>query len=308
MTYVEIVKKNIAQMNVDCIVVPTNSTLTPDGGAAEAVFRAAGYAEMKKACEAFGRCDAGDFVVTPGFQLRANYAFHTVGPYWKGGIHHEQYILQRCYRKTLGEAKTRGCRSIAFPLISAGVNGYPLEEAWKIAIRTVLSEESDLCVYFAVLDEYTYGIGQQTLLLSTIDAEIFEAIDRTVLRKNIANVCHCIVRHAGNMKEDAKWDRCIYPTTEFRLEDIMETLSRNPKYKEALQTIGYLNMLNTDMSAAQVLCWLHYYEREERSCPEDSSSRILNGDTLKLLLRLDDLLMQYYEGTAKAYWNSALDR
>lgn len=296
MAYIEIVKKSIAHMDMDCIVVPSSQDLNPTGGAAEAVFRAAGYDELKNACDKIKPCAVGDFVVTPGFRLKAQYIFHAVGPSWIDGKHHEQNRLRDCYRKTMRKAKELGCTSIAFPLISTGLKGYPLREAWAMAIRTILSEESNLKVYFAVLDDYVYDIGQEILLYSSIDAEIFRIIDRHMLQKNIKNVCHLLVASIGNIKENIEWGWKTYPTHGFDPTNIILTLCRNRKYKEALQSLDYMNTLHTNMSAAEVICKLHYYQREEQwnglLC---ISEHIINGDTLKLLLRLDDLYVAWYE-------------
>lgn len=294
MTCIEIVKKSIAHMDTDCIVVPSSQSLIPTGGAAEAVFKAAGYEDMKNACAEIGTCAVGDVVVTPGFCLNAQYVLHTVGPSWIDGKHYEQNRLRDCYRKILRKAKELGCASIALPLISAGLKGYPPKEAWEIAIRTVLSEKSNVKVYFAVVDDHIYDVGQQILLHSSIDAEIFEAIDRNMLQQNIKNVCNIFVGQMGNLKEETDWNLRIYPTAKFDPERIARSLLVNRKYKEVLQTFICTTTLNTSMSAAEIICELAYYPRADRHDWNYISKRIRNGDLLKLLLRLDDLYVQWY--------------
>jgi len=294
MTHIEIVKKSIAHMDTDCIVIPSSQDLIPTGGAAEAVFRTAGYEDMKHACETIRTCAVGDFVVTPGFGLKAQYVFHAVGPSWIDGKHYEHKRLRDCYRKTMRKAKDLGCTSIAFPLISAGLKGYPLREAWEIAIRTVLSENSDVKVYFTVVDDYIYDLGQQVLLYGSIDAHIFEVIDRDMLQQNIKNVCHCVVGQMGNLKEGTDCRLRTYPTAKFDPEEIARSLLVKRKYKEVLQSFICTTTLNTSMSAAEIICELAYYPRADRHDWNYISKRIRSGDLLKLLLRLDDLYTQWY--------------
>ena len=135
-----LVRNDIVNMRVDAIVNAANSSLAPGGGVCGAIFAAAGRTALKKACRAIGHCDVGSAVITPGFNLPARYVIHAVGPIWQGGTRGEAALLQSCYTRALHLAQENGCESIAFPLISSGIFGYPKPQALRVAINAI--EES----------------------------------------------------------------------------------------------------------------------------------------------------------------------
>ena len=138
-----IVRNDITHVKADAIVNAANEQLWQGGGVCGAIFAAAGAKKMRKACDKIGHCDTGKAVATPAFALPAKYVIHTVGPVWRGGTHGDNEMLASCYRSSLELAESLGCTSIAFPLISAGIYGFPRREALRIAqdeIRTFLDE------------------------------------------------------------------------------------------------------------------------------------------------------------------------
>lgn len=168
---IEIKKIGITELATDAIVNAANEGLREGSGVCGAIFRAAGSAEMTKACRAIGHCPTGGAVITPGFRLAAAHVIHTVGPIYKGGKAGEPEQLYSAYHSSLDVAKENGLHSIAFPLISAGIFGYPLEQAWEIAIRSCrewLAENSDyeMNIIFAVLDDKIMEMGMHLLVRS----------------------------------------------------------------------------------------------------------------------------------------------
>lgn len=134
---------DITTLDVDAIVNAANSSLLGGGGVDGAIHKVAGH-QLLEACRRLGGCETGEAKITPGFNLSARYVIHTVGPVWNGGQHGEAELLANCYRNSLQLAEENGVKSIAFPSISTGIYGYPIEEAAKVAIETVKSMEPDL--------------------------------------------------------------------------------------------------------------------------------------------------------------------
>ncbi|NBI83266.1 RNase III inhibitor [Clostridiaceae bacterium] len=128
---------DITKLHTDAVVNAANSALAPGGGVCGAIFAAAGYDRLDRACRAIGGCETGQAVLTDGFALPASYIIHTVGPVWHGGSHGEAQLLKSCYRSSLLLAEQHGCTSIAFPLISAGIYGYPKREALALAVEAI---------------------------------------------------------------------------------------------------------------------------------------------------------------------------
>ena len=130
------VRGDITQETTDAIVNAANSSLAPGGGVCGAIHRAAGPG-LARACAELGGCPTGEARITPGFALKARHVIHAVGPVWHGGAKGEPDDLASCYRRSLELAGECGLRSIAFPAISTGIYGYPLDQATEIAVRTV---------------------------------------------------------------------------------------------------------------------------------------------------------------------------
>lgn len=148
----KIVHSDITKMHVDVIVNAANNYLEPGGGVCGAIFNAAGRSELIKECRSKVYCKTGEAVITSGFNLPAVHIIHTVGPVWQGGDNGERKLLYNCYKNSLKLAKNNNLQSIAFPLISSGIYGYPKDQSLKVAISAIndFLKQNDMLVYLAV--------------------------------------------------------------------------------------------------------------------------------------------------------------
>ena len=229
----KIIRNDITKISVDAIVNAANTALKMGGGVCGAIFSAAGVEKLQAECDNIGTCKVGEAVITSGYGLPSEYIIHTVGPIWRGGSAGEAKLLHNCYSNSLTLALQQGCESIAFPLISSGIYGYPKDQALQIAISAI-SEfllNHEMNVHLVVYDKKAFMLS----------AKLFSAIKRYIDDHYVEEHQH---RARGRVIEAYEYQQLeeiqticqesvpcpsapIMPQGKRRLEDVLEQLEES---------------------------------------------------------------------------------
>lgn len=169
-----IIRNDVTKMHVDAIVNAANTALQMGGGVCGAIFHVAGAAELQAACDLLAPIQTGEAVITPGFKLPAKYVIHAAGPVYLDGKHGEERLLRACYHNSLKRAIENDCESVAFPLISSGIYGYPKAEALRVATSAIQDflADHDMEVSLVVFDKTAFTVSEK--LLGEVKAYIDE--------------------------------------------------------------------------------------------------------------------------------------
>ncbi len=178
----QIIREDITRIRADAIVNTANPEPVCGDGTDKAIYQAAGWDRLLARRRKIGRIEVGQAAATPAFALKARYILHTVGPLWEGGNQGEEEKLRSCYENCLKLAKRRGCESIAFPLISTGVYGYPKAQALQAAVEVFRKflEKEEMLIYLAVFDKESFGLS------GSLFAEIDSYIDEKYVGERLA--------------------------------------------------------------------------------------------------------------------------
>jgi O-acetyl-ADP-ribose deacetylase (regulator of RNase III) len=229
----EIIRNDITKMAVDAIVNAANTSLQMGSGVCGAIFAAAGAEMLQAECNSIGMCKVGEAVITNGYNLPAPYIIHTAGPIWRGGNSGEAKLLHNCYISVLTLAWQNECKSIAFPLISSGIYGYPKDQALQIAIAAIgeFILNHEMTVYLVVFDKKSFVLSQKLFSAikkyiddNYVDEHLFEARRNKIWHDELQL---SEIEDIGTISEARDWIPATEPLNKRSLEERLSRLDES---------------------------------------------------------------------------------
>lgn len=239
----QIVRNDITKMKVDAIVNAANSSLLGGGGVDGCIHRAAGP-ELLAECKTLGGCDTGSAKITGAGKLPCKYVIHAVGPRWLGGKRGERDQLISCYRTSLELAKDKECETVAFPLISSGIYGYPKDQALRIAIDTI-SEfllENDMTVYIVIFDKKAYQISEKLF------SDIAEYIDDNYVDEHTDDCSERLRRMNAFRDKEMVCEACVCEEPDDEIDMLMTVAPMATPSKKAKSLDDALEQIDESFS------------------------------------------------------------
>lgn len=236
----QIIRNDITKVECDAIVNAANSTLLGGGGVDGAIHKAAGRGLLLE-CMKLGGCKVGQAKITKGYNLPCKYVIHTVGPKWKGGKNGEKELLENCYKNSLAIAKENNCESVAFPLISSGVYGYPMNEAFKVAVDTVAEflMHNDILVYIVVYNKNALATSNKlfTDIAQYID-DNYVAEHSPYDRRRFGNCEESMpLRQTGFLSDEDLQESAVLESTFRQCEECLEDITTTFAKADSLENI-----------------------------------------------------------------------
>ena len=239
----QIVRNDITKMKVDAIVNAANASLLGGGGVDGCIHRAAGP-ELLAECKTLGGCDTGSAKITGAGKLPCKYVIHAVGPRWLGGKRGERDQLISCYRTSLALAKDKECETVAFPLISSGIYGYPKDQALRIAIDTI-SEfllENDMTVYIVIFDKKAYQISEKLF------SDIAEYIDDNYVDEHTDDCSERLRRMNAFHEKELICEASVCEEADEEIDMLMTVAPMAVAYKKAKSLDDALGQIDESFS------------------------------------------------------------
>lgn len=273
----QIVRNDITKMTVDAIVNAANESLLGGGGVDGCIHRVAGM-ELVAECRTLHGCEAGNAKITGGYKLPCKYVIHAVGPRWRDGKHGERELLVSCYRTSLELAKEHGCESIAFPLISSGIFGYPKDQALKVAVDTIgdFLLENDMTVFIVIFDRNAYQISNKLF------ADITSFIDDRYVDECVDSDFLCINRPCTLESQTFYGAEILTESESLSLDDALSRIDES--FSEMLlRKIDESGMTDSECyKKANVDCKLFSKIRKNKLYKPSKTTAVAFGLALKL--------------------------